>query len=247
MRRTKLIQIERLLDGPEAQLQRAVEQGLSTIFPRRASRPALVLGSLSLGAGRPDILLASFDERVTDLSKVSPQARALLPYLRMTKQVTAKTVADRSGRSLQAIDHALCQLVDARIVTRRGRAFALSRRWRTIVTDIVAVEIKVQNWRRGLAQAARNQIFAHRSYLALPEPVAQRIKADKLFRIFGVGIVGITPSGRIRIVRAARRTKPKVWSYYFAIANEAAMRLSRSRHRAIRRVDRRRKKAISRV
>lgn len=247
MRRTKTIQFERLLDGPEAELQRAVELNLPTIFPRRARHLALVLGSLRLGAGRPDILLASFDEHVVHLSKVNRQAQSLLPFLRVSKPATAKTIANRLGRNLKSVERALAQLLKARIVTRARTTYSLSRRWRTIVPDIVAVEIKVGNWRRGLVQAARNRIFAHRSYLGLPESVARRVKRNKLFRAFGVGIIGIAPSGRIHIAKEARRAKPRVWSYYFALANEAAVHLSRSRHRAVRRVDRRSKRAVSRI
>jgi DNA-binding Lrp family transcriptional regulator len=247
MRRTKTIQFERLLDGPEAKLQGAVEAHLSTIFPRRQKHLALVLGSLTLGAGRPDILLASFDEHVTRLSKVDRHARALLPYLQLARPASAKTLARRLGLSVKSVDRALAQLVEARIATQKRTTYSLSRRWQTIIPDIVAVEIKVGNWRRGLSQAARNRIFAHRSYLGLPETVARRVKTDKLFRTFGVGIIGIAPSGRVHIVKAARRTRPKVWSYYFALASEAASHLSRSRSRAIRRANRGRKGSISRL
>jgi len=89
-----------------------------------------------------------------------------------------------------------------RVVTQKGASYSLSRRWRTIIPDIVAVEIKVHNWRRGLGQAARNRIFSHRSYLGLPESVAKRVRKDKLFGTFGIGIIGIAPSGRIRIANA---------------------------------------------
>jgi hypothetical protein len=247
MRRTKTIQFERLLEGPEAKLQRAVEANLSAIFPRRRKDLVLVLGSLTLGAGRPDILLARFDEQVTRLSNVDPQARTLLPYLRSAKRTTAQGIARRLRRSLSFVERALAQLVEARIVTRKRAIYSLSQRWRAIIPDIVAVEIKVDNWRRGISQAARNRIFSHRSYLGLPESIAWRIRTDKLFKTFGIGIIGIAPSGQVQIVRAARRTKPKVWSYYFALASEAATHLSRSRRCAIHRVDRRRKRAVSKL
>jgi hypothetical protein len=123
MRRTKTIQFERLLEGPEADLQRAVEANLSAIFPQRRKHIALVLGSLTLGAGRPDILLASFDEQVTRLSKVDPQAHALLPYLRLATRATAKTIARRLGRSLKSVDRALSQLVEVRIATRKRATY----------------------------------------------------------------------------------------------------------------------------
>jgi hypothetical protein len=73
------------------------------------------------------------------------------------------------------------------------------------------------------------------------------VKKDKLFGDFGVGIIGIAPSGRLHIAKAARRTKPKVWSYYFALANEAAVHLSRSRRRVLHSANRRRKRTIPRV
>lgn len=64
---------------------------------------------------------------------------------------------------------------------------------------IIAIEVKLEDWRRALKQASINQLFACYSYIAVPEDLAIRLKNEHgpIFRNHGVGIIGVCQGCRI--------------------------------------------------
>lgn len=76
--------------------------------------------------------------------------------------------------------------------------------------DSVAIEVKVSDWRSGLAQSAMYGLFSHSTYLALPTQVAMRVKLSKgLLAANGIGLLGIEDTDTVRVViRARRRPRP---------------------------------------
>ena len=68
--------------------------------------------------------------------------------------------------------------------------------------------MKVSDWRHGLYQATHYKSFANRVVLALPDAKAKLVASHKhAFRLFGVGLVGLSIADGITwYVKAARRT-----------------------------------------
>jgi hypothetical protein len=62
--------------------------------------------------------------------------------------------------------------------------------------ELVAVELKLRDWRRGIAQAGGNRAFANRSYLALPE---RRLSPDlrEAAKRSRVGVLAILDDGAV--------------------------------------------------
>jgi len=68
--------------------------------------------------------------------------------------------------------------------------------------EITAVEVKISNWRQALRQAAINQLFADRSFVAIDDGstasrVPQAVEAS--FRDLGVGLIIVGTDIRIAI------------------------------------------------
>jgi hypothetical protein len=82
--------------------------------------------------------------------------------------------------------------------------------------------VKVANWKKAVAQAARNRIFCHRAYIALPLSLALRLRREESIRHLGLGLLGVTNQHDVLLVRAARQRRPKVWTYYYLLAAMAA-------------------------
>lgn len=59
--------------------------------------------------------------------------------------------------------------------------------------EIIAVELKLRDWRGVLRQAWRNRICSHWSYVALPYDVASHV-ADQEFKRYGIGVWGVQGS-----------------------------------------------------
>ena len=75
------------------------------------------------------------------------------------------------GLNLRAIE----PLLEVGLLTNDGSSYQATCTPEDPFTSLVAVELKLRDWRRGLSQASRYRLFAERSYLALPH---QRISQD---------------------------------------------------------------------
>jgi len=64
--------------------------------------------------------------------------------------------------------------------------------------EIIAIEVKVQNWKKALRQAIIYQLCANRTYVALCRKFSSRVKLDFFFR-YGVGLIEIDGSIDIKI------------------------------------------------
>ncbi len=243
MQTVEPVQYRPLRAGPEATLQRAVEGRLLSLFPQQ-DRLLWTAGSVPLGAGRPDIVLTACEPQVMALSDVDVTSRAMMAYLRAVGRARSETISARLGKSLKSIERSLSSLVEADIIIVDRGSYALSDGWRAVLPEIVTIEVKVGDWRKAVAQAARNRIFAHRSFVALPEQVTDRVKAEMIFRDLGIGLLAVEPDGDVHVVRRARRATPKVWSYYYSLAFMAAEHLN-GEGRGVHHPNRQRKNAVS--
>lgn len=243
MQAVEPVQYRHLRAGPETTLQRAVEGRLLSLFPQE-NRLLWTAGSVPLGAGRPDIVLTACEPQVIALTDVDVTSRALLAYLRAAGRARSETICVRLGKSLRVVERSLSSLVEANIIIVDRGSYAVSEDWRAVLPEIITVEVKVGDWRRAVAQAARNRIFAHRSFVALPEQVAEGVKAQTIFRDRGIGLLAVESHGDVRVVRRARRAMPKVWSYYYSLAFMAAEHL-RGEGRGVHRPNPKRNSAVS--
>lgn len=218
---SEMIQYGSLKQGPEAPLQRAVEGHLLDLFPQQ-DRLVWRAGSAPVGAGKPDIILAGCAPEVVALDHKDPRARALLAYLRMARKAKLATMSERLGYDAKSVSRSIDGLLESGIVLPENDSFRLSEPWRAVLPEIVTVEAKVGDWRRALNQAVRNQLFAHRSFIALPSNVASRAGEDEAFKRHGIGILSVENCASVRVLRHARRATPRIWLYYYLIASLAA-------------------------
>jgi len=56
--------------------------------------------------------------------------------------------------------------------------------------DIVAVELKLRNWRGAVWQAVHNRQVAHQSYIALPAPSIKAVDME-ILRCLGLGLISV--------------------------------------------------------
>jgi hypothetical protein len=235
MHASEMIQYGSLKQGPEAPLQHAVEVQLLDLFPQQ-DRLVWRAGSAPVGAGKPDIILAGCAPEVVALDHKDARARALLAYLRIARKAKLATMSTRLGYDTNSVRKSIEGLVESKIVLSENDSFKLSEPWKSVLPEIITIEAKVGDWRRALNQAVRNQLFAHRSFVALPSSVALRARDDEMFKRYGIGILSVEKCDSVRVLRHARRATPRIWLYYYLIASLAAEHFNgargavRSRH-----------------
>jgi hypothetical protein len=117
-------------------------------------------------------------------------------------------------------------LVEAAIVRVEDDTASFVPERRDLLPEIVTIEVKVSNWQRAIDQARRNRLFAHRAFVALPRDVAERVKTQRTFVDYGIGLLAVHQAGNVTMMRRSRRSNPSVWTYYYHLATLVA----RSRH-----------------
>jgi len=212
----------RRINGPELRIEDAVVSRLTDIF-ERTDWPLWLGGSVPIGAGFPDIVSVWYDPAVVTLANFPASDGHVLAYLRTVRRATLETIAARLHFSSAKLEETMSRLTESSVIDRSTEnAFSISSTWRQILPEVVTVEAKVSNWQAALQQANRNRIFAHRSFVAFPESVAQRVTSKSGFELHGVGILAVSDAGDVNVVRPARKNLPSVWDYYFHLAALAA-------------------------
>lgn len=209
-------------DGPESEIEDAVAHRIPELFGE-SDLPVWTAGSVPIGAGRPDLVVVCYRPRVLDLAGVEMPAVHVLAYLRAVRWARLETIAERLGQSTDAVSQCLDRLVEIEVVAATSDTYSLEPVWREILPEVVTIEVKVAHWRRAVQQAARNRILAHRSFVALPDRVARRVRRERIFSMLGVGVLAVRGSSDVSVVRKARSTLPTVWTYYYRLASMLAM------------------------
>ncbi len=204
-------------EGPEALMQDVVVDNIPELLtPTEYSWTA---ASLPLGAGVPDLVIVSYEPQVFALAHVELEDAQILAYLRAVGKARLETIAERMGGTPGKLSNRLYNLVEAEAVFSLSNSFSLTPIWRQILPEIVTIEIKVANWQRAIEQAARNRIFAHMSFVALPEKVARRVRSEPILRQLGIGLISVADNGTAITIRKPRKTQPTVWTYYYQLAS----------------------------
>jgi len=204
-------------EGPEAVIQDIVACQIPELFS--TSPDSWTAASVPLGAGIPDLVVVSYNPQVLALATVELSDAQILAYLRAVGKVRIETIARKVRTSEKKLRPRLTYLIEASAIENSSNTFSLSPAWRHILPEIITIEVKVSKWQRAVEQAARNRIFAHLSYVALPAKIAQRIRTQASLGNLGIGLISVSEDGAASVIKKPRRTRPMVWTYYYQLAS----------------------------
>jgi hypothetical protein len=207
--------------GPELDLENILAEQLPDLFDH-LNYPRWTAGSLPIGAGAPDLTVVACEPQVAGLTRTRQPDIHILAYLRTVRWARLETVQEKVRRPEEAVRECLNSLLEVGAISELSGTFSLVPIWRSILPSVTTIEVKVSDWRRAVAQANRNRIFAHQSFVALPESLADRVLREPVFSHLGIGVMSIGPQGKVVIHRRARKHRPRVWSYYYRLASLSA-------------------------
>ena len=214
------------LGGPECAIEDCVIDHLPALFG--STHPAWLAGSVPLGAGMPDLIIAAYQALVAGLAGAGAIDTNILAYLRVVSRAKPDTIAARLRLSPKIARHRIRMLLEAEALDDCAGSVSLTPICRDILPEVTAIEVKVDNWQRGLSQALRNRIFAHRSFVALPVGVAARVRRAPALLQSGIGVIAIDADGVATVVKRAASGQPKVWNYYYKLAALVGQRIVRA-------------------
>ncbi len=211
--------------GPECTIEDSVIRHLPDLIG--SEDPACIAGSVPLGAGMPDLIIATYHPVVTALASVGATEAHILAYLRVVGRARPATIATRLRLRPKATEQYVEALQNTRAVTATAGVVALTPACRDVLPMVTAIEAKVDNWQKAIGQASRNRSFAHRSFVALPVAVATRVQRAPEVLGSGVGVIGVDDGGGASVLKQPVSNKPRVWAYYYRLATLVGQRVVR--------------------
>jgi len=209
------------IPGIESILEDRVADQLDSLFNHRAD-PSWIAGSIPVGASRPDLLLVYYGQEVFAFTSFDNLSISVLAYLRGVGAARPSTIGVKLQISQEVVNEELSRFVSINAVVRNRDSYSVSPTWKEILPEVISIEIKVSNWKRALQQAQMNRAFSHRSYIAVPNSIADRISESTKFRASGIGLISISMEAPANLMVKAVYKEPKVWSYYYTIASRLA-------------------------
>src|SRR5574340_1365744 len=98
--------------GPEAEIQDVVAQRIPTLFPSSLASDFWTAASLPLGAGIPDLVIASYHREVLALAAIEIDDSEILAYLRAVGRAKLETIARRLRTPERIVRKKLQTLLD---------------------------------------------------------------------------------------------------------------------------------------
>ncbi len=131
---------------------------------------------------------------------------SLLCALACLEPLSTAEIALAVGLSSSGARRSLATATASGALRRDGRYFALNPDWKPAVTRLVAIELKLRDWRKGLVQAARYRRWADASWLILGRTAVEQ--AEPNARQAGIGLARLGRDGAWTRAQAAKRARP---------------------------------------
>ncbi|EKJ86152.1 hypothetical protein CLV96_3903 [Leptospira meyeri] len=174
------------------------------------SFPTKIFEEVDLGFGIADLVISK-------LKATSINRNSYLNYLDIT---IYKIIQNNSEISFEQIKHltradsrtikkSISKLKLEKYVKEVNTIYKPGRTYKHFLSDSIAIEAKLKNWRRALNQAYRYKWFASTSYVVLDE---KRISSAELnidlFKEMNVGLACINKKGKVSIRYKPKKEKP---------------------------------------
>lgn len=143
--------------------------------------------------------------RAADIAPLTDWS-SLVCALACTQPFTANEVALAVGFSSSGARRSLAIATTRGALLRDGRHFVLNKNWRSAMTRLVALELKLRDWQKGLVQAARYRRWADASWLILGATAVGH--AEPSSRQAGVGLARLGRDGGWDKAATAKRARP---------------------------------------
>ncbi len=203
--------------GPEADLTSRFMTAEAEALSRK-QRSYAVFMEPQLDTGFPDVVVVAFNPRVferwtRERNRILPIDLKVLHHLHFVRGADSEEIETRLGMDSKTLVRSLERLLSAQLVlwsAKRWMPRSLKNSY--AISNIQAIEAKVNNWRDAFNQAELNLWFASESYVL--SPVSS--PSDKIIHAShtrGVGIYTM-PEGRApkRITKARRAELPACYA-----------------------------------
>jgi len=170
-----------------------------------------LFAELDLGYGIADLVAVSYEdstsidrENFLEYFDVS-----LLSIIEKEHKLSFEDIVYITRSPEKKIISSLSSLVREGFVTLNKGRYISHKKYADILTDSVAIEAKLKDWKRALKQAYRYKWFSNKSFVFLPlENIAVPRKNISLFQRYNVGLAGVSRASGIEVVYSPKPEAP---------------------------------------
>ena len=183
---------------------------------------------LGAGYGVADLVLVTLNVKKCDIRKGHNQSKPLLneaffralkyiPDIKQDKKtcpVELDYLVTKTGLSKSFLKYSLIKgLKDDGYIKEIGKNTYLKvNGWVPIAKEVIAIEAKIKDWKRGVLQASRYKSFADKVYLALPKETIKSVNLE-LLRSLNVGLISYDPKSNQKEVILECSTSKPIFEY----------------------------------
>ncbi len=161
-----------------------------------------VLREVNLWYWIPDIVIVN---KKTSIWKIRDKALSvfdisILDIIKKEKEINLYDLIDLTKSSKSKVNGSLSVLIDENIILNNGNDNFTFENYDSIISECIAIEVKLKNWQRALNQAHRYKWFANESYVLLPESnINPALKQLELFEKFNVWLLSFNIKWNIKV------------------------------------------------
>ncbi|HEY4515592.1 MAG TPA: hypothetical protein VJH67_00155 [Candidatus Paceibacterota bacterium] len=169
-----------------------------------------VFTELNLGYGIADVVAVSYDQ--TNLQRKNFLAYfdiSLLNLIGKEKKVSFDDIVYITKSPEKKIRSALSSLMEEEFIIYRKGHYISHKKYQDILTDSVAIEAKLHNWKQALKQAYRYKWFSNKSFVFLPyENIKIPSENIEIFKKYNVGLASVSRDRGIEVIYTPVETAP---------------------------------------
>lgn len=143
-------------------------------------------------------------------------------YIRKRKRVTLDELISKLFISKTKLKYSVMKrLEDCGAITNNANFYSRNKNFKLFCPNVIAIEAKLEDWRKGLAQAIRYQRFAERSYLAIDSRYIHRVDQVEFHR-FNIGLISV--GSKVKDIIKPVSLKPLDPAMRYKVAEEIVSR-----------------------
>lgn len=160
-----------------------------------------IFTELNLGYGIADMVLVGHGSSKIDRNNFLEYFDISLLNLLEKEDKTLDEIVYITKSPGKKVHSSLDSLIKEGFVTFREGKYFSHKKYASVLTDSVAIEAKLTDWRRALKQAYRYKWFANKSFVFLPmENTSAPQKNIHLFEQYNVGLAGVSKENGIEVL-----------------------------------------------
>lgn len=169
-----------------------------------------VFTELNLGYGIADVVAVGY-ESISSLRKNHLEYFdiSLLSLIETEKSVTFDRIVYITKSPARRINDSLSSLINEEFVVFRKGYYSSHKKYGDSLTDSIAIEAKLKDWRRALKQAYRYKWFSNKAFVFLPlENIGVAERNIEMFKQYNVGLAGVSEDKGIEVIFSPVEEKP---------------------------------------